>query len=229
MALSVVLFVPDGIVMASDGLAEVRNHANDHEFLQKKQRTIFESSLGYMVCTPCPTFVNGMPLSYYYERAILGISNCKSALDFTTLLSKTLKDAGVPVDNILFYVSGYTMDQRQEVYIADRNNINKVNEGTNNESVYNFHSVGHSIWLDKLLLPTFYKFESGETVCFSPIDIDFSKYSLEEAEDFACFLINTSREIDKYAQMNQNIGEFVFIGTHELSGKIHIRTHTQNQ
>ena len=41
MGLAVAVFVPEGIVLASDGLAEIRNSEKDKGFLHKRQETIF--------------------------------------------------------------------------------------------------------------------------------------------------------------------------------------------
>jgi hypothetical protein len=221
MALSIVLFVPGGIVMASDGLVEVRNLASDHEFLHKKQKTIYKSPLGYMVCAPCPTFIAGIPIAYHFEKAIAHIKECQSTQNFAEQLSEELKKNNIPLENILFYVSGYTDDSQQEVFMADRERIFKVNEGANKEIVYNYHSVGRTVWMEKILFQTSCQF-NDENIDFMPADIDFSKYSLAEAVDFACFFIYTSRMIDQFAQLNQSIGEFITIGTHELDGNINI-------
>ena len=40
MGLAVTVFVPEGIVMVSDGLAEIRNANSDNGFLQKKQKCL---------------------------------------------------------------------------------------------------------------------------------------------------------------------------------------------
>ena len=41
MRLAVTIFVPEGVVIVSDGLAEIKNAKSDNGFLQKKQKSIF--------------------------------------------------------------------------------------------------------------------------------------------------------------------------------------------
>jgi hypothetical protein len=78
--------------------------------------------------------------------------------------------------------------------------------------VYNYHSIGHNLWLNKVLLPTAFEMNNGERIAFDNVDIDFSKYSIEEAIDFSKDMIKFSSLMDNYAQLKEMIGKSLYIG-----------------
>ena len=94
-----------------------------------------------------------------------------------------------------------------------------------NKIVYNYHFVGRSLWLNKLLLPTSYTVEQENKIDFDSVDIDFSKYSLEDAVDFSKTFFRLSRELDNIAQVKQMVGEYLTIGILTTNGNVVLKSY----
>lgn len=219
MGLSIVVFVPDGVVMASDSIAEMHNQKEDNGFLHTKQKVIFSHPQGYLICTPNAGYVNGLPFSYYLHHAMHMIHSSTNLEDFCNKLLQAFADMKVAKENIVLYVAG--VNERNEVIVnlIDKDKIDRINRSNDGHSVYNYHAIGRTLWLDKILLPTTYNI-GNETLDFQDTDIDFSKYSLSDAIDFSTFIIKTSYQLDRFAQFKQMVGENISWATLSLDGEI---------
>jgi hypothetical protein len=230
MGLAIAVFVPEGIVIASDGLSEIRNAKNDAGFFQTNQKNIFVYKNKYIICALGSGYANGLPYAYYIEKVIFSlskktyISTYEFARDFDSDIRKSIGTG----DNVLFYIAGVdtpTDDSfSPKVYLIDNNQIVAVNQGKNNEPVYNYHSIGRSVWLNKLLLPTSLKCENNKYIDFETFEIDFSKYSLDDAVLFASNMIYISYRMDDFAQLKQMVGKKNSIGIVDLIGNAYILT-----
>lgn len=215
--------------MASDGLAAIRKSDSGECSLQKKQRNIFCYKNRFLVCAQGLGYINGIPYSYYVNWAFRTMASKEFStteefcVGFKTQMAELLPQG----ERIMFYIAG--MDQRKDlsyapkVLLLDEKGYNIVNQGRDGESVYNFHSAGCNHWVSKMLLPTVFDPEQGPRVEFEKTDIDFSKYSLNEAIDFGKSMIEISCTMDRYVQTPQNIGEYVSIGCVTCNNEIIIK------
>ena len=111
------------------------------------------------------------------------------------------------------------------IFLSDNGQLIPINRGKNNKIVYNYHFVGRSLWLNKLLLPTSYTVEQENKIDFDSVDIDFSKYSLEDAVDFSKTFFRLSRELDNIAQVKQMVGEYLTIGILTTNGNVVLKSY----
>ncbi len=225
MGLALAIFVPEGIVIASDGLEKIKN--SDDGFLQKRQRNLFTYENKFLICIQNKGQANGLPWGYYINTIFHGLRSetFASTLEFASVLRERLSDA-LPEVGYICYVAG--IDQSEEdtfkytVFMIDSNEIIKVNKGNNGTEVYNYHSIGRSLWINKILLQTSCT-QGNSLVKFDGVDIDFSKYSIEDAINFALTLLNVSRKMDEFAQLQQMIGENISIGIIKPFSKIEVK------
>ena len=68
MALSIVTFVPEGIVIACDGLAEIRNKKNDQGFLHNRQKRLFSFQDRFLICIHGDGYIKGLPYALYSDK-----------------------------------------------------------------------------------------------------------------------------------------------------------------
>ena len=111
------------------------------------------------------------------------------------------------------------------IFLSDNGQLIPINRGKNNKIVYNYHFVGRSLWLNKLLLPTSYTVEQENKIDFDSVDIDFSKYSLDDAVDFSKTFFRLSRELDNIAQVKQMVGEYLTIGILTTNGNVVLKSY----
>ena len=111
------------------------------------------------------------------------------------------------------------------IFLSDNGQLIPINRGKDNKIVYNYHFVGRSLWLNKLLLPTSYTVEQENKIDFDSVDIDFSKYSLEDAVDFSKTFFRLSRELDNIAQVKQMVGEYLTIGILTTNGNVVLKSY----
>lgn len=228
MGLAVTIFIPEGIVMVSDGLAEIRNANSDNGFLQKKQKCLFSFGNRFLLCVQGGGYVKGMPYAFYINRVLKAMEG----LEFKTTETFCLefKDRIAIVipseEQVVFYVAGIDTIGKEDpmpvVYLLD-NNLHIINQSNNNDVVYNYHSYGRNQWVNKLLLPTTFKHGKDEYIEFDNCDIDFSKYSLEEAIEFGKSILEISYKMDKFIQLKQMVGEYISVGYITLNGELSIK------
>ena len=91
MGLAVAVFVPEGIVLASDGLAEIRNSEKDKGFLHKRQETIFSYKDRFLICVHGGGYIKNRPYSYFIRQvfATLLSVDFNSTEDFAMLFKDT--------------------------------------------------------------------------------------------------------------------------------------------
>ena len=220
MGLTVTIFVPEGVVVVSDGLAEIRNAKSDDGFLQKRQKSIFSFEERFLVCAQCTGYIEGLPIAYHINKVFNSLANDAFAFATTKDFCYSFKEkifTFIPTkEQAVFYIAGIDMykdcDTHPVVYLLDRNSIQIINQSNNNEFVYNYHSFGRNLWINKLLLPTVFEYGKNEKIVFDPLDIDFSKYSLNDAIEFGKTLLEISCKMDNFTQLKQMVGENISIG-----------------
>ena len=125
----------------------------------------------------------------------------------------------------MFYIAGIDIidgvNTVPVVYLLD-DNPHVINQSNNNDVVYNYHSFGRNLWINKLLLPTTFKQDKDEYIEFDNCYIDFSKYSLEEAIEFGKSILEISYKMDRFTQLKQMIGENISVGYITLNGELSI-------
>lgn len=229
MGLSIAVFVPEGIVVATDGLEEIHNADEDQGFLHKKLKRLFVYNDRYIICTHGYGFINGLPCAYYIEKVFASFGNIDfhSVSEFAEILGDKLSFFINKNAILSFYVFG--MDERESdetvpcIVLYDNGQLFHINRGKENQIVYNYHSMGRSFWLNKLLLPTSYTIDEAKKIDFDSVDVDFSKYSIDDAVDFINTLFRLSREMDNITQLKQMIGEYLTIGILTLDGQITLK------
>ena len=229
MGLSIAVFVPEGIVIASDGLAEIRNLSDDQSFLHKKQRRLFIFQNRFLVNIHGGGYAKGMPYAFYIEDVFSKLESTQfsTITDFATAFNFEMKSFLDDKQKLSFYVMGLEEDDKLHtptpiLLLWDNDHPSIINRSIDNKIVYNYHSVGHGLWLNKLLLPTSFEMGNGEKICFENVDIDFTKYSLEDAFDFSKDLFAISRTMDKIVQLKQMIGDYISYGIMTRDGRFTI-------
>lgn len=232
MGLSIAVFVPEGIIVATDGLEEIHNADEDQGFLHKKLKRLFVYKDRFIICIHGYGFINGLPCAYYIRKVFASLEciDFHNVTEFAKVFGDKLslyidKNAGLS-----FYILGMDTEGNNEpvphIFLYDNRKLFHINSGNDNKIVYNYHSIGRCFWLNKLLLPTSYAIEKDEKVDFESVDIDFSKYSIDDAVDFLKTLFRLSREMDNIAQLKQMVGEYLTFGILTVDGKIILESNT---
>ena len=218
MGLTIVLFVPEGVVMASDGLAFNQNDIKDDEYAHKKQQSLILYRNKYLIGIPNHVFIHGILISYYIQKAL---NNLLSNIDINQFIDELVSELiklGVPKEQIVFYIAGHNRNFEYDLFLYDRDKLVNINTGNNGERVYNFHSMGRTVWIDKLLYGIVEQPEQSTEDQI--INIDFSKYSIGDAVDFAYKMIAYSHDLDYFTQVKQIIGEQIDIAYIDCLGNM---------
>lgn len=225
MGLAVTVFTPEGIVVASDGLAEVRNDSHDQTYFHDKQKRLFVYQNKFAINIICDGYYQGLPYAYHIYRIFEEFNRLEfnSTYDFSTVLNNKICHYFEGINGFAIYVAGIDIDSTgrslPSVYLVENNSVTQINKGINGNIVYNYHTIGHSYWVNRLLM----KMPSDNDMIDDSngdIDIDFSKFSLDEAVDFAITIIDVSRKMDIMAHLRRSIGNTVKIVTIPLYGEI---------
>lgn len=225
MGLAVTVFVPEGIAIVTDGLAEIRNADSDNGFLQKKQKCLFSFKNRFLLCVQGEGFVNGMPYAFFINRILKAMENLdfESTENFCLEFKNRVNTVISSKEKIVFYIAGIDSTEDANpipvVYLLD-NNLHIINQSNNKTVVYNYHSFGRNVWINKLLLPTTFKQGKDEYIEFDNCYIDFSKYSMEEAIEFGKSILEISHKMDKFTQLKQMVGEYVSVGFITINGEL---------
>lgn len=83
--------------------------------------------------------------------------------------------------------------------------VNVINQNQEQDAVYNFHTIGRNHWVNKIIMPAVLK-TGDEDITLPSFDIDFSKYSIKTAREFANEMINISEKMDYFSQLKPMIG-----------------------
>lgn len=224
MGLNIAIFVPEGIILASDSLAFLRKDDEGFEASSKRTFAIWNK---YLVSFVGGGFICGKPYGYYIQDIeSKGMSiqiNCVK--DFADYLFNFFRHFhNEDEEPLTVYIAGSSIEESRlchELYLIDRDSIIKLNESNGKDEVYNYHMIGRGLWINKLVLPTTFEDKQSEVnESFEAAKIDFSKYSLDDAEKFADFLIRTTAEMDKFIQIRATVNLNVTIGIVTVQGAI---------
>ena len=225
MGLAVVVFVPEGITFISDGLVEGKNSELDDVFLHKKQRNIFSYKDRFLICAQISHYVYGVSCSYYITKILIEMEECSfnSTEDFCREFRCRILNIFPQEIRVAFYIAGIDRGSKEKlvpnVFLIDKNQISLINRGNNGEVVYNYHSIGYNFWIDKLLFYTTQEMDENQRT----LDIDFSKYSLNEAVDFGVSMQKITHKMDNFLQFKQMVGEYISVGYITIWGKVVIK------
>lgn len=213
MSLNIAVFVPEGITIASDTLSFIKNNGDDGYYSVVQRTFCIESR--YILSFTGSGYINGLPYGYYIN-IFLSASRTNSihcTHEFADLFRQFISRYLTAKEHETVYLAGYdeVCDNREPcLLLLDRGQITRLNyDEQQTQILYNYHAVGNSLWINKLILPTLFK----DTVrrqeeTFQAASIDFSKYSLATAIDFAHFLLDLTRKMDKMAQISPSVNEF---------------------
>lgn len=209
MGLNVAVFIPEGIVLASDSLAFLRQE--DEGFIASSKRT-FTIGGRFIISFVGNGYINGKPYGYIVQKVENIMHNLQKKStegfvnDINILLKQFQKEDEEP---ITVYVAGSMVTDkglRNELFLIEHNKVTKLNHSNGQEEVYNYHLIGRMFWTNKLMLPTTFEEEHSNTKeLFEEARIDFSKYSLKDAQNFACFLIRTTANMDMFTQTRASV------------------------
>ena len=229
MGLSIAVFVPEGIVIASDGLSEIRNQEEDQGFLHKKHKRLFVFQDRFIINIHGNGYIKGLPYAVYVEDVFnkLKDTTFSNIKDFAVSFNEEMCSFMEDEQNMSFYLMGMDTNEGDNkkipvLLLSDNGIVSVINRGIDSNIVYNYHSIGHSLWLNKLLLPTYLDIDKGERIDFGHVDIDFSKLSLDDAFDFSKNLMMISRKMDIIVQLKQMIGENITYGLLSIDGRIKV-------
>lgn len=211
MGLTIATFVPDGIVIASDSLAEIRHQ--DDGFFQSEIEKLLVVDDKYVLAIEGNGFYEGIPVSSYLLRLLYKPLGCSSVLDVAKKILQVLAEL-MPNESLMTYIAGYDYNGDQAkpvVALIHDNHIDCINQAPDGTAVYNFHSIGRTHWVNKLLMQT-QGVAGEEKVEFQGFDIDFSKYSIAYAKEFSDNLITISERMDRYSQLKPMVG-----GKHQVA------------
>lgn len=209
MGLNIAVFVPEGIVLASDSLAFLRQE--DEGFMASSKRT-FTIWGRFLISFVGNGFINGKPYGCFVQEIENKLINIQkgSVEEFVNQINNYLKQFHKKDEEpIIVYVAGSSVADlglHNELFLIEQDKISKLNQSNGQEEVYNYHLIGRGLWSNKLILPTFFEDEHSDSKeLFEPARIDFSKYSLEDAKNFAHFLIRTTADMDKFTQTRASV------------------------
>lgn len=207
MGLTVSLFIPDAIIIASDSLAEIRQ--NDDGFYQGSIEKVFRINDRYVLALEGSGFFQGLPYSYYANRIIheKEVLETDNTVELSQLLSLRLSSE-MPNTSLVGYVAGYDYVEGQYkpvLTLLDKGRVSIINQDPEGDPVYNFHTIGRNHWVNKIILPASLKL-GEEELSIPSFDIDFSKYSVNAAKEFAVEMISFSEKMDRFSQLKPMIG-----------------------
>ena len=205
MGLSICAFVPEGIVIASDSLAEIRHQ--DDGFYQDGIQRLYNVENRFLVAIEGPCFHQGLPVSFFLTPLFKKGFPVDTVEEFSQKLIPEIERI-LPGEPYVIYVAGYEnrgQKQTPVVTLIHDKKVVIINQDPSGNPVYNFHAIGRTHWVNKVLMNT--QAESGEDhIQFQEYDIDFSKYSLSTAKEFSLFLLSMSERMDKFSQLKPMIG-----------------------
>lgn len=209
MAINIAVFVPEGIVLASDDFAEIR--FKDDGFTNSHVSRTFILWDCYAISFLNVGYVNGLPIAFYINQWIG--THQKSDFDNLQLLANEIVSYFQSLCkefDIDFYLAGYEKNySHPTVLLQTKGERFSINLDRDSNCVYNYHAVGRVEWLNKIMMASSYNDghpKHPHNINNQPVEIDFSKYSMIDAANFANFIINTSRELDVFCQFKQSIG-----------------------
>lgn len=222
MGLNIAVFVPEGIVLASDTLAFLRQ---DDEGFEASSRRTFAVWNRFIVSFVGGGFINGKPYGYYMQEIEGKQANVQidCIKDFVDYLSKFIRHFhNENEEPLIVYIAGSSIEESRlhhELYLIEHDRTIRLNKPKGKDDVYNYHMMGRGLWINKLVLPTtFEDKQSKVNESFEAAKIDFSKYSLDDAEKLAYFMIRTTADMDKFIQTRTNVNRNITIGVVTTQG-----------
>lgn len=163
------------------------------------------ASDGYIKGLPCGYYINNF-LSVYHSTTI------RSTYQFVSLFQQFINQY-LDGEHIVAYFAGYDdngVNRVPYLFLLDRGRITRLNYDEQNVQIlYNYHAVGNSLWINKLILPTLFMDNAqGQEESFQAAAIDFSKYSLSIAVKFAHFLLDLTGKMDTLAQITPTVNKY---------------------
>ena len=211
MGLSVCAFVPDGIVIASDSLAEIRHQ--DDGFYQEGFQRLYSVNNRFLVAFEGPCFHQGLPLSFYLTPLFKRTWSEETVVDFSRSLILELEKI-LSEEIYVLYVAGYEVRGNgiaPAVALIHNKEVSLINQDSVGNPVYNYHAIGRTYWVNKLLMNTQAVLDE-EHISFQKYEIDFSKFSLVTAKDFVLSLASLSEKMDHFSQLKPIIGGQFLVG-----------------
>lgn len=221
MGLTVAAFTPDSITIGTDSHAEVKN-TNEGYFITDSEK-LFVMNDRFLVAIEGNTFQDGLPISYYMHQESIRQWNGNQTKDLARFLVDQLS-AMFPIENMVIYTAGYDSEDTgilPKVYMINNGRIELINIAQDGKCVYNYHAIGRTHWINKLIMQTRADIGS-DSIEFPSCEIDFSKYSSRMGKEFVCSMLELSEKMDRLSQVRPSIGEKYQIAAIRPFSKIEI-------
>ncbi|MEF3245426.1 MAG: hypothetical protein K6343_05565 [Caldisericaceae bacterium] len=220
MSLIVTVYVPSGIVMASDSrqtvFIQLQNAPNTNPIpivssdYVNKTFLISKNNIG--VSTFGETFLGGIPMDFYiqkFEEEILQIDdNVESVADKLLDFFKR----SFPNTDTSFHIAGYTKEGKSSVPYVYHINIKrneKIRLNFNFETkkiVYGASWGGEGDILNEVLNPVYLKDPFGNYKQIPKAPIPWDAMPLQDAIDFAVFAIRTTIDTMRFQARPKTVG-----------------------
>ena len=215
MGLNVAVFVPEGIVLAADSMAFVRTE--DEGYFTSSER-IFSCLDRFVISFIGNGYIGDMPYGYIVNNLLsIGLDSNISTAEFAKKTNSFISQFEVE-ESLSIYVAGIDIIANKVIpylYLLDKGNVirlNAITEECDAHLFYNYHAVGQSLWINKLFLPTTFEDTNRQvTEEFVGANIDFRRFSLDQARSFAAFLVDISAKMEVYTQMRPTINQCLSI------------------
>ncbi len=207
MGLTVSIFIPDAIVISTDSLSDIKHQ--DDGFYQRGIDKIFPIGNRFVLVWEGNAFIDGLPFSYFVRPIFnsISIESHKTVEDIAGQVLERLREL-MPNEDLMGYVAGYDNVENRKIPIValiHNQQISVINKSQSGEPVFNYHCIGRTHWVNKLLLPS--KLILGDDIIEAQsFDIDFSKYSTLMAVEFSQYLLTMSQKQDEFSQLKPMIG-----------------------
>ena len=221
MSLVIAVYVPEGIVMASDSRQSVTVEGKAPEGKSFKVETVNSDAI---------------TKTFLLEKHQIGISNfgqdLLSGVPIASLVKRFIEEALAPGDNVEtvprklvdyfrksfpnadvgFHVAGYKKEGKSSVpYIyschVSRNDVGRRNIKPDGSLSYGAAWSGQTDILTSILIPVVVKDEKGnDKVIRSPAPIIWDAMALQDAIDFAIYAIRTTIDTMRFQARPKNVG-----------------------
>ena len=221
MSLIIAVYVPEGIVMASDSRQSITiggTRPTGEEFKVETvnsdavMKTFLLDQQQVGISNFGQDLLDGVPMGSYIRRFIE--ESLVAADDVTTIPDKLIRyfRESFPKADIGFHVAGYKKEGKSSIpYVyhchVGRNKVERRNARPDGSVIYGATWSGQIDILTSIVLPVAVKDEKGkEKIVRSPAPIVWDAMTLQDAIDFSIYAIRTTIDTMRFQARPKNVG-----------------------
>lgn len=221
MSLIIAVYVPEGIVMASDSRQSITIGGTRPTGEEFKVETVNSDAvmktflLGQQqvgISNFGQDLLDGVPMGSYIRRFIE--ESLVTADDVTTIPDKLVRyfRQSFPKADVGFHVAGYRKDGKSSIpYVyhchVSRNKVDRRNAKPDGSVVYGATWSGQIDILTSIVNPVAVKDEEGkQKIVRSPAPIVWDAMTLQDAIDFSIYAIRTTIDTMRFQARPKNVG-----------------------